>query len=86
MDSVKIKGIESNLVRIMIPFLPDFQIEEAKPEVWVSVDTRPLNRKVSEFLLSSWFRWVHHGRLLEAGFPVQTLSSNSDTDDDGLYD
>ena len=75
-----------NLMKIVIGPLPDFQIEEAKPEVWISVDNRPLNRKVSEFRLLDWFHRVHHGRLLEAGFPVQTLSLDSDSDDDGLYD
>ena len=86
MDWFKIKGLESNLVRIMFPLLPDFQIEEAKPEVWVSVDTRPLNKKMAEFRLLDWFRRVHHGRLLEAGFSVQSLTPDSDSDDDGLYD
>lgn len=76
----------NKFVEIVTGPFPDFQIEEAKPEVWVSVDTRPLNRKVSEFHLTSWFRRVHHGRLLEAGFSVQTLTPDPDSDDDGLYD
>ena len=86
MGSVKIGGIESEPVKILTGPFPVFRIYKAKSEVWVPVDTRPHNRKMAEFLLLSWFRRVHHGRLLKAGFPVQSLTPNPDSDDDGLYD
>ena len=85
MDWFKME-LDNKFVKIFAGPLPDFEMVPAKPEVWVSVDARPLNRKVSEFHLSSWFRRVHHGRLLEAGFSVQSLTPDSDSDDDGLYD
>ena len=78
--------LDTNLVEIFTGPFPGFGMEPAKPDVWDSVDTRPHNRKVAEFQLLSWFRRVHHGRLLKAGFPVQSLTPNPDSDDEGLYD
>ena len=86
MNPPGIEKLESEFVKILTGPFPDFRIYKAKPEVWVTVDTRPHNRKMAEFQLLSWFRRVHHGRLLKAGFPVQSLTPNPDSDDDGLYD
>ena len=86
MNPSGIEKMESNLVKILTGPFPDFMIYKAKSEVWVPVDTRPLSRKMAEFQLLSWFRRVHHGRLLEKGISVQTLTPESDSDDDGLYD
>jgi len=69
MNPPGIEKLESIFVKILTGPFPDFKIYKAKPEVWVTVDTRP-----------------HHGRLLEKGISVQTLTPESDSDDEGLYD
>ena len=81
-----IEKLESEFVKILTGPFPNLRLYKAKPEVWVTVDTRPHNRKMAEFQLLSWFRRVHHGRLLEKGISVQTLTPESDSDDEGLYD
>ena len=59
----------------------------AVPEVWRPVDDRPINRRLAEYQLDSWFRRIHLGRLIEAGFPPPAAPPvESDSDDDDLYD
>ena len=77
MNPSGLEKMERKFVKILTKPFPDFMIYKAKSEVWVPVDTRPLSRKMAEF---------HHGRLLEKGISVQTLTPESDSDDDGLYD
>ncbi len=57
----------------------------AIPEKWRPVDDRPINRRLVEYQLNNWFRRIHLGRLIEAGFPPPP-PVESDSDDDNIYD
>ena len=65
---------------------PGDAIAVAVPEVWRPIDDRPINRRLAEYQLNSWFRRIHLGRLVEAGFPPPPPPPVEEDSDDELYD
>jgi len=74
----------------------DWTIDQMKEDFvallgpWESVDTKPIHRGVSTYVLDRWFDGVHRKHLEERGFKIEftnsTASYDDDSDDEGLYD
>lgn len=82
------------VVKTFLPSIPETWPSEcpcvvmcpAIPEKWRPIDDRPINRRLVEYQLNNWFRRIHLGRLIEAGFPPPPPTPVESDSDDDLYD